>query len=478
MGDRCDFHSDKRVPFLTSQHAFESDDDYDSTPSTRAGTLESSPTRSSLGGTDNLVGGSSYFSSKYLMGIACIVIVAILWTVDTVVRQIVFGELNFNHPFFFVFFSNSLYAFHLPILLGAKNCSSSQPPAASSLKETVRVGLMIAPLWLLGQWSYSYGVSLTTATVSTVISTTSCVWTYLFAIVFLKEQSSCGHFIGISFCVLGNILTCFQQYPGESESDSSSQQIIAPEDELFGKILLVFSSIVYAAYTTIISLKVQDEDYWQIGTLFASIGIGTFLLGLPIMFVGSQLFEGDVMGLDDFTGIVPVVMLLNGLVDNVLAQYLWCVGVLLTSSTVATVGLSLCIPLAMVADVFRGLDVGYWVVLASVCVIIGFVQMATISSQGSEQDQIQDYYDIEEQRSRRKRRKRRRRKEITIIQTTKIMIKEQEEEEEELGIQNIQKTKIMIEEDEEEISSGAYLASGPSEERAIVNHNFSDDRVI
>ena len=229
---------------------------------------------------------------------------------------------------------------------------------------------------------------------STVISTTSCVWTYLLAVLFLNEKPTYGHLLGISFCVLGNIFTCFENHPTESapsphDVHAPSQLIAGSLDfssfggvtnwsssPFFGKVLCMCSAVVYAMYTTIISLKVKDENYWQIGTLFASMGVGTFLVGLPIMLLG-----GESMGLGDFTGIIPAIMLFNGLLDNVLSQYLWCLGVLLTSSTVATVGLSLCIPLAMVADVFRGLEVGHWVVLASMCVVIGFIKLATITSQ-------------------------------------------------------------------------------------------------
>ena len=43
-------------------------------------------------------------------------------------------------------------------------------------------------------------------------------------------------------------------------------------------------------------------------------------------------------------------LVLSGLSDNVLSDYLWARSVVLTSPTVATIGMSVTIPLAMLSD--------------------------------------------------------------------------------------------------------------------------------
>lgn len=45
-------------------------------------------------------------------------------------------------------------------------------------------------------------------------------------------------------------------------------------------------------------------------------------------------------------------LIIKGLFDNVLSDYLWAKGIILTSATVATVGLGLTIPLALLSDLF------------------------------------------------------------------------------------------------------------------------------
>ena len=66
-------------------------------------------------------------------------------------------------------------------------------------------------------------------------------------------------------------------------------------------------------------------------------------------------------------------IVLNGLADNVLSDYLWARSIVLTSPTVATVGLSLTIPLAFLSDAAMGKLRGGWEeVVGALAVAAGF----------------------------------------------------------------------------------------------------------
>jgi hypothetical protein len=83
-------------------------------------------------------------------------------------------------------------------------------------------------------------------------------------------------------------------------------------------------------------------------------------------------------------------IVLKGLVDNVLSDYLWARAVLLTSPAVATVGLSLTIPMAIASELLlppqwmlatappSSLDL-----VACGCVVAGFVTINHASQQAS-----------------------------------------------------------------------------------------------
>ena len=70
-------------------------------------------------------------------------------------------------------------------------------------------------------------------------------------------------------------------------------------------------------------------------------------------------------------------LVFTGLFDNVLSQYFWAYSVLLTSPTVATVGLSLTIPMAIASDLMRGKQVVIQQFAAAFFVCAGFLILSS-----------------------------------------------------------------------------------------------------
>ena len=78
--------------------------------------------------------------------------------------------------------------------------------------------------------------------------------------------------------------------------------------------------------------------------------------------------------LASLTGIIFGFIVLNGLCNNVLSDYLWARAVVLTSPTVATIGMSVTIPLAMLSDFALWNAVPTWLSsLGAFLVLVGFV---------------------------------------------------------------------------------------------------------
>lgn len=62
----------------------------------------------------------------------------------------------------------------------------------------------------------------------------------------------------------------------------------------------------------------------------------------------------------------------SGLLDNVLSDYLWAKAVLLTTTTVATAGLSIQVPLAAIVDTFMGNAPHLLDYIGAAAVMVGF----------------------------------------------------------------------------------------------------------
>jgi len=308
---------------------------------------------------------------QYTSGVICICFVAVVWTFATVLKQVIFNDLNYNAPLILTYVCNGCYAVHFP-LHGLLRCSALTEPIPwrrseekqGEVREAIVAGLVIAPIWFLAQWTYSAGVASTSVTASTVISTTSVVWTLIGSVIFLKEKLTGMKVFGILCCMAGNAATLLGSSSGTDHKGAFS-----------GDLLCVLAAMLYATYTTVLS-RLVGEDF-SVALLFGVIGVAILVFGAPLLF-----FVQDDLG--RMTPEVFGLLIFNGLFDNVLSQFAWAKAVQWTSPTTATVGLSLTIPLSVVADILRHQLLSLWTFVAAVLVVIGFVAVTLASKPASQ----------------------------------------------------------------------------------------------
>ncbi len=143
----------------------------------------------------------------------------------------------------------------------------------------------------------------------------------------------------------------------DTHSSSSGEADVYNVDEgdtstyknlLLGDILGLMSAIAYGAYA--IQIRVvcpHDESLYSMQRLLGYIGLINLVVLSPIAI---WLLMGQVK----LSAVVFWFLVVKGLFDNVLSDYLWLRAVILINATVATVGLGLTIPLAFASDVMLG----------------------------------------------------------------------------------------------------------------------------
>jgi solute carrier family 35, member F5 len=212
--------------------------------------------------------------------------------------------------------------------------------------------------------NYTYNASLqhTSITSSTVLASTGSLFTFLFAVTAGDELFGWIKLGGILLGFAGSLLTTL----GDSEgSDNRSDDVEA----LWGDLLGLISAVGYGAYAVQTRLLCpHDESIYSMQLILGYIGLIDMIALAPIAIY--QVYAEKQLSMLVFGCVV-----LKGLFDNVISDYLWLRSVILTNATIATVGLGLTIPMAFASDIILGTDgvITTWSIVGAMTVMIGFL---------------------------------------------------------------------------------------------------------
>ena len=252
----------------------------------------------------------------------------------------------------------------------------------------------IAPVWFISNVAYNASLRYTSITSSTVLVNTGSLFTFLFALLMRDEHFSFWKLLGVLLGMGGCILTGLNDAASNSDDDDGNGNgrhllarllLLRNDDDgnnahgddddddnlLWGDILSVISAAFYGIYAVMVRvLCPHDESLMSMQLFLGYVGLWNMLALLPVV-----LWQVVVSKSVTITAWVFLCLILKGLFDNVLSDYLWARAVVLTSATVATVGLGLTIPLAFVSDVVMGRHdvLNFKSVAGALAVLAGFV---------------------------------------------------------------------------------------------------------
>ena len=329
---------------------------------------------------------------RLAVGIACIVSVAILWTVASYMVQFIFDDLHFKRPFFLTYVSNSLFVFWLPFLAlqdrfrqkavdsppspTSNSANSSElmggtapaaaPVAIYSNTYVMKVAALIAGVWFAAQGSYNWSLAGTSVAASTILSNTSSMFTLTIGVFFMRKHLHWMHLFGIGLQVAGSIVLAAGASGGGRET-------------VWGTLVCLASAVFYGIYASMFKAWIpSDSKSISLARVFGYIGACNMLFLLPVVL--ALHFSGH----EDISTLTPSIfgwLLLKGFGDNFLSDWLWGKAIQLTSPTVATVGISLTIPMAMLGDwLYAAQPPSLSTVLASIAVTAGFCAVAVTGS--------------------------------------------------------------------------------------------------
>lgn len=334
-------------------------------------------------------------SREYALGFLFIILVAVIWTASSVLVQYLYTDHAFHSPFLVAYIGVSLFALWLPNeqlvnwvrrkrtdsdgVDDAVDISVDQlllPEAARfwNDKEHWRAAFYIAPICFGANLTYNASLAYTSITSSTVLASTGSLFTFLFALLAKDEHFSFMKLLGVVMGVGGCFMTTLQDTHSSSSGDADDYnteeaKMSTYNNPLLGDILGLLSAIAYGAYAVQIRVVCpHDESLYSMQRLLGYVGLINMVALSPIAL-------GEIFGRVGLSPVVVGLLIVKGLFDNVLSDYLWLRACLMINATVATVGLGIAIPLAFAADLVLGKEdvLSSRAVLGALAILTGFV---------------------------------------------------------------------------------------------------------
>lgn len=253
--------------------------------------------------------------------------------------------------------------------------SRSTEPATGqlTLPETARLSLEFCMLWFLANYFVAACLEYTTVASSTILTSTSSVFTLIFGSMFRVERFTLKKLIAVLASLAGIVLISSIDLSGRDNDadhrgdfpEKTSWEIAVGDGFAF------LSAVLYGIYAVFMKSRIGDESRVSMPLFFGLVGLINVLLLWP------GFFLLHVTGIERFelppSGWVLLIIVCNSMASLV-SDMSWAYAVLLTSPIVVTVGLSMTIPLSLIGQIVLNSQTAsplYWV--GAVVVVLSFV---------------------------------------------------------------------------------------------------------
>ncbi|PYI11120.1 hypothetical protein BO78DRAFT_458037 [Aspergillus sclerotiicarbonarius CBS 121057] len=356
-------------------------------------------------------------AARRTLGICLLLVVVFLWTASNFLASTIFADDTYSKPFFVTYINTSLFTLPLFTILLSRllklwragklyrirsfqsllehldshdtkaeaqrilshdavaerwrsdedpetwaaarfDTTSRDKPSKLGLKATAKLSLEFCLLWFSANYFAMACLQYTTVGSTTILTSTSGVWTLIFGALIGVEKFTIRKLIGVVASLIGIILISRvdMSHPDTPPIDSSA--IITTRESTFptktpgeialGDAMAGFSAVLYGVYTIVLKKQVGDESRVNMQLFFGLVGLFNTVFLWP-GFIILHVLGIETVGMPD-SGRVWTIILVNALA-SLASDIAWAYAMLLTTPLVVTVGLSLTIPLSLVGQI-------------------------------------------------------------------------------------------------------------------------------
>ncbi|KAJ5042925.1 uncharacterized protein L3040_004315 [Drepanopeziza brunnea f. sp. 'multigermtubi'] len=369
--------------------------------------------------------------ARRTLGIFLLLVTVILWTASNFLASYIFADKTYSKPYFVTYINTSFFAISLiPIFLrishehgfshiknslvifwegkgdyapvGSKprdddevedSMSASQtrllvdndvgpaltltgepqpPEEMLSVPETAWLSLEFCLLWFGANYLVAACLEYTSVASSTILTSTSSIWTLVFGALVRVEHFSYKKLIGVLASLAGIVLISSVDLAGEDNDDNRGNFPHKSQGEIaIGDAMAFGSAVMYGIYTVVMKKKIGNEDRVNMPLFFGLVGL------FNVIFMWPGFIILHYTGVEEFglppTGKIWAIVLLNS-ASSFISDYAWAYAMLLTTPLVVTVGLSMTIPLSLIGQIILNTQYSsalYWV--GALVVLLSFL---------------------------------------------------------------------------------------------------------
>ena len=226
-----------------------------------------------------------------------------------------------------------------------------------TLAETMKVALEFCLLWFGANYFAAACLEYTTVASSTILASTSSIWTLLSGSLLRVERFTLRKFLGVLASLAGIALISSIDVSGDTDENRGSFPHKTPRELAIGDAMAFISAVLYGFYAVFLKKRIGDESKVNMPLFFGLVGTFNVIFLWP-GFVILHLAKIETFELPPTNKILTIVLVNSA--SSLVSDFCWAYAMLLTSPLIVTVGLSLTIPLSLIGQMVLDSQYSSW----------------------------------------------------------------------------------------------------------------------
>ena len=154
-----------------------------------------------------------------------------------------------------------------------------------NLLDTAKLSLEFAFLWFAANYFMAACLEYTTVASSTILTSTSSIWTLLVGSIWGVERFTLKKLGGVLASLAGIILISTQDFSGQSDKNRGTFPHKSTGEMAIGNAMAFFSAVLYGIYAVVMKKRIGDEGRVNMPLFFGLVGLFDVMLLWPIFII-------------------------------------------------------------------------------------------------------------------------------------------------------------------------------------------------